>query len=54
MTSIIWKIKLSISLFALCSLFGCASILKKNYGYNDPSKSNEVEYKKFIPTIDTS
>lgn len=36
------------------ALHGCSLLLKNNYGYNEPSRFNEMEYTKFLTTIDTS
>jgi hypothetical protein len=54
MTVFIFKLRLVISLIGFSCLFGCSLILKNNYGYNDPAKFNEIEYKKFISSIDTT
>lgn len=54
MTAFILKLRLFISLIGLSFLFGCSLILKNSYGYNDPGRFNEIEYKKFLSTIDTT
>ena len=50
----ILKVRFLFILVVLYALAGCSLLLKKNYGYNDPSGYNEMEYTKFLTTIDTS